>query len=331
MAHAVAEHLESPAYHLRDLLGEAERMLVQLDGETVEAFLEHLDEIEGLCQELEEAGLDLRPERTRQASLLGRLQRQPQLVVSAAARAGGMEALRAKHPPAEGVWWHLDGILAERRRRLARRLTITALGVLGIVALVYVLFTYIFPPNPDAIVSSDAVTTAQELIFEGKWEEAAQTIAEAQSKLGKDDIELLIWQAVIAEHLGDKATAAQALDKARALVPPGQETLYWTTLGNARLMSGDIEGAQAAGEEALAKNPKDPQAYFLLASVAEQKGDYTTAIDYFERTFDLAADSNPQLAVIARVRMGTLLQQAPALMLTVTVTPPGAPSATPTP
>ncbi|RME66366.1 MAG: hypothetical protein D6790_00285 [Caldilineae bacterium] len=331
MAHAVEERLESPAFHLRELLGEAERMIVRLDRDTVETFLTHLDEIERLASELETSGLDLRPERTRQASLLSRLQRQPQLVVSAAGGSRGLERLRAKHPPAEGLWWHLDVVLAERRRVLARRITIGALALLAAVALVYVLFTYIFPPDPDAVVSSEAVTTVQSLAFEGKWEEAAGVIEEAQAKLKKEDIELLIWEAIVAEHLGETDKAAETLKKARSLVPPGQEVLYWTTLGNARLMAGDLDGAQAAGEEAVAANPEDPQGYFLLASVAEQRGDIATAIDYFERTFDLAEETNPQLAVIARVRMGTLLQQAPTLFMNVTVTPTQELNATPAP
>ena len=59
----------------------------------------------------------------------------------------------------------------------------------------------------------------------------------------------------------------------------------------------------------------DPQGYFLLASVAEMKGDTVCAVDLFEETFQLAADGNPQLAVIARVRMGNLLQRPANLAL----------------
>ena len=53
-----------------------------------------------------------------------------------------------------------------------------------------------------------------------------------------------------------------------------------------------------------------PQGYFLLGTVAEVGGDTGAAIDVFEKTFQLAADSNTQLAAIARIRMGTLLQRS---------------------
>ncbi|MCB0062098.1 MAG: hypothetical protein KDE19_08290, partial [Caldilineaceae bacterium] len=59
---------------------------------------------------------------------------------------------------------------------------------------------------------------------------------------------------------------------------------------------------------------------FLLANIAEQTNDIATAIEMFERTFTLAEDDNPQLAVIARVRLGNLLQRAPGMQPTTPVT-----------
>lgn len=39
------------------------------------------------------------------------------------------------------------------------------------------------------------------------------------------------------------------------------------------------------------------------------EGDTGAALELFEKTFELALDSNTQFSVIARVRMGTLLQR----------------------
>jgi hypothetical protein len=36
-------------------------------------------------------------------------------------------------------------------------------------------------------------------------------------------------------------------------------------------------------------------------------------MDLFDRAFQLTKDSNPQLAVIARMRMGMLLQRGPSM------------------
>jgi hypothetical protein len=44
--------------------------------------------------------------------------------------------------------------------------------------------------------------------------------------------------------------------------------------------------------------------------VAEARGDNAKAIDLFNKTADLARQvNNPQLEVIAKMRMGTLMQQ----------------------
>ena len=45
------------------------------------------------------------------------------------------------------------------------------------------------------------------------------------------------------------------------------------------------------------------------------EGDTAAALDFFDQTFELAIDTNSQLAVIARVRMGNLLQRPPNMSL----------------
>ena len=47
----------------------------------------------------------------------------------------------------------------------------------------------------------------------------------------------------------------------------------------------------------------------MLGTVSELEGDTGAALELFEKTFELALESNTELAVIARVRMGTLLQR----------------------
>ena len=116
--------------------------------------------------------------------------------------------------------------------------------------------------------------------------------------------------------MGQDERAKEALAEAKSLVPAGKLVAYWWSLGSVQLSVGDLEDARTAAFEAIGLDVSDPQGYFLLASVAEVKGDTVCAVDLFEETFQLAADSNPQLAVIARVRMGNLLQR-PANMALV--------------
>jgi hypothetical protein len=308
MAYSIKEQLHNPVVQLRDDLSEAERLAPQLNGENVERFLLLLDQIEELFTVIEGSGMDLRPERTRQIALHSRLERLPGQVVSAAARAGGLKRLRAEHPPAEHFWWHLDQLVAERRWQTGRSLLITVGSIVLVLGLLYYAVETFFPPDPDVLLVSGATGSLHELAMEGEWEEALLLIEVTKAQMTRPDAELLIWEGVVREQLGMDAESELALAEARELVGEENEALFWVNLGNVRLMATDVAGAEAAAAQALAIAPEEPQVYFLLANVAESQGNMIEAIENYERTFELAADTNPQLAVISRVRLGTLLQ-----------------------
>ena len=147
------------------------------------------------------------------------------------------------------------------------------------------------------------------MAFEGRWDEALEVIEVAKAQLTQPDPELLIWEGVIRDKLGQSDRALEALAEAKELVPAGKLVSYWWTVGSVWLSVVDVEKARSAANEAIAFDASDPQGYFLLASVAEVEGNTRCAIDLFDKTFQLAAESNAQLAVIARVRMGGLLQR----------------------
>ena len=212
-------------------------------------------------------------------------------------------------PPAQGLWWYLDDVVAAARRRFIRRLGMTVGTVAVLLAIVWALFTFVIPADPDSILTSEADTTLRQLAFEGRWGETLAVIEETKPQLTRPDVELLIWEAVVRDKLGQNERVQKVLTEAKALVPSDRQVAYWWMLGATRLAVGDLDGARIAGNEALALDPLDPQGYFLLGAVAEVEGDTGAAIDLFEKTYQLAIDSNDQLAVIARVRMGTLLQQ----------------------
>lgn len=315
MAYSVREERQSLAVSLREDLGEAERRIVQLRRNNVEEFLQLLDRIEQRFVDLESSGLDLRPEYTRWGSLHSKVRREAGRIVRVISLAGGLEQLRQDNQPAEGFWWHLDDVVAAARRRLVRRLGISLGSIAAVLVIVWVLLTFVFPPDPNTVVASEAISTLQQLAFEGRWEEALAVIEEAMAQLTQPDAELLIWEGVIRGKLGQDERAMEALAQAKSLVPAGQLVAYWWSLGSVQLSVGDVDNARSAGFEAIELDGSDPQGYFLLASVAEVIGDTVCAVDLFEETFQLAADSNPQLAVIARVRMGNLLQRPANLPL----------------
>jgi predicted Zn-dependent protease len=226
-------------------------------------------------------------------------------LVRAAQVAGGLGTLRAKHPPATSFWWYLDQELNRRRRHALRRFIVSAVSIVAIVAGALWAVNTFFPPDPAAVLMVETTNTLDQYIATQRWEEALQVVENTRTTL-PDQPDLVIWQVVFNEQLGRTAAAAAALEEAHAMM--GDPTLVWVRLGTDRLQVGNLDGAEQAAEEARALNPDEAQVYFLLGSIAETRGDVQAAIAYFDRTASLALDTNPQLGVIARVRMGTLLQ-----------------------
>lgn len=329
MAYAVESKGTSPANALRDALDRAERQIVVLDAGNIENYLVLLDQIEQLLIDLADNQTDLRPERTRWESLLSRITNKPEPLASAAAKAGGMTKLRAQHPPADSFWWHVDVEVVRRRVQTVKRVGLTVGALVLVVALGLWTLNTFFPPSPEAVKMLNANSQIEQLVMEQKWQEALTVVEQTQQEL-PDEPELWLWETVLSEQIGDMARAQASLARVQEQMADRQ-ALVWVQLGTLRLQIGNLEGAAAAGEQALAIDPNEPQATFLLGGVAEARNDMPTAIAMFDKTFALAEQDNPQLAVIARVRMGNLLQRAGSFdpgqsepitaTLTVTTTP----------
>lgn len=307
MAHTIESRANIPANRLRDALDSAEKLVVSVNQETVEELLVTLDRIDQMLNELSQDPIDLRPEEVRWRSLQNRIHSKPVAVARAAAKAGGMQKLRAQHPPAEGEWWYLDRLVVERRRKSTIRLITTVLIIVGVLGGLYWAVNTLFPPDPDAVLMVDTTAQIDIYVRNQEWEQALELVNQRLQQL-PEEAELWIWKTVLHEQLGEAEAASQAKTEAQGILSdnPGQ---FWVALGNTRFRVGNIDGAEQAGQEALAINDEDPQAYFLLGGAAEARGDIGTALEMFNKTYELAEFSNPELAVIARVRIGQMLQQ----------------------
>ena len=325
MAYTVDTNTRTPLSQLREGLDKAERLVVQVDGKSIAQFLTLLDNIDQQFENLGKGSPDLLPEQSRWEGILNRVNNQPDPIVHAANVAGGMDKLRAENPPAESFWWHLDSEVTRRRLRSARRMIVTLITVVVVVVGGYWAINYFFPPNPEAVLMVETTNGIDRLIVEERWQEALDLVKSARLQL-PNSAELILWEAVLYERMGKNEAAAASITEAQQLLveQPVQVYIY---LGNNRLRVNDLEGAKAAGEQALAINPNEPQAYFLLGGVAETAGDVAMAIDYFDKTYELAETSSPQLAVIARVRMGQLMQNPGSISPSATsvITPTAAP------
>ena len=305
MAYSIETRSNNPANQLRDELDIIERQIVTLHGSDGETFLLRLDRIDRMFDELNQDGVDLRSEQGRWEGVLSRLTSKPRPIVRAiGARQFGK--LRQQHPPATGQWWHQDQVVMERTRKKITRFVITAVAIVGAIALILWGVDTFFPPDPTTVAMVEVSSNVDKYVLEQDWESALAEVEEAVA-LFPDEPELLMRKSVLAQQLGDDESAAESLASAEELVAD-KPALFWSQMGTYYLQVTDFENAKLAGEKSLEYNPDEPQAYFLLAGIAEAEGNSREAIDHFEKTFELAEDDNPQLAVIAKVRMGYLMQ-----------------------
>jgi Tfp pilus assembly protein PilF len=304
MAHTVDSRAGTPANELRDLLDAAERELPALTSSNLTPYLERLDALAAMFAALEEA--DLRSEQSPWQDLQARLATRASSIVSLAGPLGGFAALRAAHPPATGDWWHLDELVAGRRWAGMRRALVAlaiAAGLLAIAAFVYQRF---LAPSPETILIVDTIGKAEQLIGDQKLAEALQTTEAALQTL-PDDPDLLVLATVLAERLNDRS--ASAAYAARASAAMANPLRFQLALGMRRIQTGDADGAEQAAHAALELQPNEAQAVFILGNVAEARGRLGEAINYYDQAAKLADASNPQLTVISKMRMATLMQQ----------------------
>lgn len=307
MAYAVESRSDNPASALREALSNAERLAVSVNSQNVEQFLVLLDTIEQSIDDLQVGDTDLRSEQVRWEGLLRRLSSQPGPIASAAASAGGMKALREKHPPAESFWWHLDAEVMKRRWHAFRRLALISIALVVVVGGGIWAVNRFFPADPDALLMIETQSQLDQRILESDWDGALDVIDATRVQL-PDEPELMIWEAVLAEQAGDSERAEASLLEAQAEMSDELE-YFWVTTGNYRMMVNNLTGSEEAAHAALEINPESASAVFLLANIADTRGQRLEAIELFEEVFALAEEDNPQLAVIAKVRMGQLMQQ----------------------
>ncbi len=299
----------SSLHELRDALEKAERNLVRLDRTNIEKFLVQLDEIEAMWTGYDDPSA-MRSEDGRWQSILNRINTRPQLITDAASQAGGLAKLRAQHPPATGLWWHVDERISGQRTQSVRKFGIIA-GLVVVALLAFWLINSFMSGDSGTagVVNTGNASQQIDQLVEAKDWQAALTVVETARESAPDDVNLLVWDAVLAEQLGDDSRAETSLTQAQAAFQESPAE-FWTLVGNMRLQADNWDGAEEAAQQALALTPQDPTVTLLLANIAEARGDIPQAAEYLNQTIELAGDSNAELAAVARIRLGNLMQSA---------------------
>ncbi|NOZ28350.1 MAG: tetratricopeptide repeat protein [Chloroflexi bacterium] len=309
----------TPADELRELLDRVERRVANVSSaSTDEVFelLEWLDRIVTLIEDLEADGMDLRPERTRLESVEGMVRSKAGIIVRKV-KLGLAKRREEVRPDESHWWWWLDQYVLERTRARIRRIAITVSVVVILGAAAYLILTRLFPTDPRVEKAHELQLAAERMVMDGQWAEAEQQFLQAL-EYTPDDLMLWTWLGVVREEQGNQAGAEEAFARARQLADSEVEFL----LARGQIYSQVREGekAEADAKKAIELEPDSARAHFVLASAYEVLGKNYEAIQEFQKAADLAADKDPQLVVLARMRMGMLMQLPSAPFGTETVT-----------
>lgn len=307
MARALPPTTLTPADELRDLLDRAERRVVNLRGTGKDAvlLLDWLDRIAVLAAQLEAEGADLRPERGRLETVEAKLrERAGQLVREAGA--AFQRARQEAEPTPDRWWWYVDEIAAERRKQQLRRLGLMALGLAGVAVVIWFVFNVLFPVDPKIAAVQRLRGEADRALSQGDLEAALAAYEEA-SQIDPEDPALTIWVGVLQERLGRKEMAEEKYREAEVVA--GDRVRFLLERARVYGFVGQLDEALADTDEVLALNPNSAEGYYLRATTLEAQGKMAEAIDAYQRASDLAENTSPELAALARIRLGYLLQR----------------------
>jgi tetratricopeptide (TPR) repeat protein len=335
MARAVRAGEMTPADELRALLSDSERLLANLkgDGAAVQ-LLDNMDRIAELWPQLEAAGVDLRPEAGRWETIQALAHKQGGTIVREVRPAGGLAALRAKRemvaepaavdmgvqpgrnggaepsgsPAPVGWWWHLDREVSERRRRKLTRFGVTALIVVVVLAAGSFLLGKFFPVDPAVVAASAGLSAGQQKIDNQKDYQGALADFQAASRAQPNQPDAWLWIGAVQEKLGNAAASREAFDRARA-VAGGDLNFY---LGRTPIYSelGMYDQARADVNAALKIDPENATAYYMLATIEEDRGNMQAAAAALDKSSTYAeARKQTELVAMARFRLGMLMQR----------------------
>jgi tetratricopeptide (TPR) repeat protein len=301
------DELRERFHQLESLLGGIEKAGL---GDRAMEIPELLDQASAIMHELE---LDekLPPEEAARFETIGaQLRSKAGLFLRAIGGGQRLESFRrAHHPEPERWWWSLDLWLAGEKRQQGKRLLISALVVVAVLAVLGVLYQVFLAPSPQEAARLQFEAASDRLIMEGNVAGALQEIENALALAPTDPI-LLVRKGVLLGVLGRAAEAGEVFAQAEAASVSRKEFLL--TRGQDWLAVGNFDAAAADAQAALEEDAESPEAYLLLGQVYELTEKFAEAIESYEKASSLAdAQNRPDLTALARVRLAYMMQRAP--------------------
>ncbi len=300
----------SPAEQLRARLTALENALPALPTQSaaeIEAFFREMDAAREQFSALLAGGADLTPELTRFDTIQSRIARHADRLLHAI---GGVAKLRALRPA--GIsrdthgWWFADEISAERKARTRKRL-LTILGIAGAIVLAVVIaFNTVLKPDPAVVAKTRHFQAALDLVTEQHNYPAALNEIEQALAAVPDDVDSLVFKAVLLAQAGKTAQAKTVLAQANALAPDDA----YVPLAQARLVQqmGNPAEALSLAEGVIAQHPDSAEAWYIAGQAHAALGEIPQAREALSKAAELAlAQGNDSLYVIAKTNLTYLL------------------------
>ena len=314
MPKGAIEDTRSPTtlVELRDKIRELEIGLANVNGRGARMvdLLRLRDEVDEAMGRLGE-GYDLRPEKTRVETIDNIVYRKSPAITRELHRAGGMRTLREEiKPPEEHWWWYLDLHLAEKRRKTAIRSITVVVGLLILLLAGNFAMDHFFGLNPTEKEARSYTMQAEEGLRTGNYDEAIAQYEKALQVLPTlSDAQLTLG--VLYEIKARTEDSKNALATAEKLI--GDRAKYLTALARTYNDVGKSDEGLAAINEALQVDLNSVEAYLIRATIYETTNKVDLAIQDLDRAGELAqAHGQDELYVLARMRLGMLLQRSPS-------------------
>jgi tetratricopeptide (TPR) repeat protein len=239
-----------------------------------------------------------------------RIRSHAQVIINAM---GGTEQYISRRDQAgkkeDSWWWYLDRYIKENQKKnIKKTLTIAAVLILLSIVIIFV-YQQFFAPPPEVLARIQHEQTADRLISEGNLNSALVEINSALS-YEPENYELLIWQGVVYQQLGDNESSQKSFQHAKDVIVSLED--FYLAKTYYEFNGGQVDLAFADAQKLIEINPESAEGYLYIGQVYEIKGAFSDAYKAYETASELAEKSdNAEMIATIKIRMGMLLQTVP--------------------
>jgi tetratricopeptide (TPR) repeat protein len=319
-APALIRGASTPAGQLRNLLSQIENNLGKLrisDASELSTLPELYDQAAMLLNELAESGAVIDSEYARFDTVCAEYRKNASQIIKSLGGRNAYMQLREKRQPEKALWWwyldeYIDDQQRSRQRKLIRSFIIIA-GILGVLAVIYVLF---LAPDKETREFMNYENIAEQALAKGDTDTALSYVESALA-IRPEDKQMLIFGGIAAQSAGNTLLAEKYFNKAKEVI--GDEVEFLTSRAQLYLNANMPEYALEDAEKALELNPESAIAYYFKGIAANNLGDPSTAFTALENAAQYARqEGKVELEGMARIQLAYLSQQVSPYQPTAT-------------